>query len=121
MSPTHLVQRVYVSNYPHFFLYSLMVIQMYEQDSPLSPTEMKGMYCMLCYCIGCQISLALPRPDQTKNHPDLIYAAFERPFYYELLCQVSDLSYDFLYFEFNAFKIVFCVKKWLNVKVTVTQ
>ena len=71
--------------------------------------------------IGWQISLAPPSPDQTKNHPDLIYAAFERPFQYELLCQVSDLSYDFLYFEFNAFKIVFCVKKWLNMKVTVTQ
>ena len=66
--------------------------------------------------IGCQISLAPRPPDQTKNHPDLSYAAFERPFQYELLGQVSDLCHNFLYFKFNAFKIMFCVKNGLKMK-----
>ena len=49
--------------------------------------------------IGWQISLAPPPPDQTKNHTDLSYAAFLGPFQYELLGQVSDLCYNFLYFK----------------------
>ena len=42
----------------------------------------------------------------------------KRVYKFENMCENM---YNFLYFEFNAFKIVFCVKKWLNMNVTVTQ
>ena len=62
------------------------------------------------FFIGWQIILALPLPDQTKNHQNLIYAAFQRPFQYELLGHVSDFISDFEYFKFNGYKIICCGK-----------
>ena len=48
----------------------------------------KALFVYLLYRVSNKFSP--PPPDQTKNHPDLSHAAFERPFDYELLGRVSD-------------------------------
>ena len=49
-------------------------------------------------------------PAQTKNVPVLSYGGFLRLFQHNLLGQVSEISYNFLYFKFRGIKIVFCAK-----------